>query len=76
MVYDLVVLDPNEDDMKKCSTKLLDGVLALLGNLCFVLLLNYLFIVVSLRIWARSASVMTKKTTIFWNYIFFFRKKN
>lgn len=32
MVYDLVVLDPNEDDMKKCSTKLLDGVLALLGN--------------------------------------------
>lgn len=32
MVYDLVVLDPNEDDMKKCSTKLLDGVLALLGK--------------------------------------------
>ncbi|XP_037907722.1 neurobeachin-like protein 1 isoform X2 [Hermetia illucens] len=33
MVYDLVVLDPNEDDSKKCSTKLLDGVLALLDAL-------------------------------------------
>lgn len=31
MVYDLVVLDPNEDEIKKCSPKLLDGVLALLG---------------------------------------------
>lgn len=33
MVYDLVVLDPNEDDSKKCSTKLLDGVLALMDAL-------------------------------------------
>lgn len=33
MVYDLVVLDPNEDDSKKCSTKLLDGVLAILDAL-------------------------------------------
>lgn len=32
MVYDLVVLDPNEDEIKKCSPKLLDGVLALLGT--------------------------------------------
>lgn len=32
MVYDLVVLDPNEDEFKKCSTKLLDGVLAVLGK--------------------------------------------
>lgn len=31
MVFDLVVLDPNEDDSKKCSVKLLDGVVALLG---------------------------------------------
>lgn len=31
MVYDLVVLDPNEDELKKCSAKLLDGVLALMG---------------------------------------------
>lgn len=33
MVYDLVVLDPNEDEIKKCSPKLLDGVIALLDNL-------------------------------------------
>ncbi|XP_055695703.1 neurobeachin-like protein 1 [Lutzomyia longipalpis] len=33
MVYDLVVLDQNKDDLKKCSTKLLDGVLALLDGL-------------------------------------------
>lgn len=33
MVYDLVVLDPTEDEMKKCSTKLLDGVLSLLDTL-------------------------------------------
>lgn len=33
MVYDLVVLDPNEDEIKKCSSKLLDGVIALLDNL-------------------------------------------
>lgn len=32
MIYDLVVLDPNEDDAKKCSPKLLDGVLALMGT--------------------------------------------
>lgn len=32
MIYDLVVLDPNEDEQKKCSTKLLDGVLALMGE--------------------------------------------
>lgn len=32
MVYDLVVLDPNEDELKKCSAKLLDGVLALMGE--------------------------------------------
>lgn len=32
MVYDLVVLDPNEDELKKCSAKLLDGVLALMGK--------------------------------------------
>lgn len=31
LVYDLVVLDPNEDEFKKCSTKLLNGVLVLLG---------------------------------------------
>lgn len=31
MIYDLVVLDPNEDDVKKCSSKLMDGVLALMG---------------------------------------------
>uniref|UniRef100_A0A6B2EDM8 Putative lysosomal trafficking regulator lyst n=1 Tax=Phlebotomus kandelakii TaxID=1109342 RepID=A0A6B2EDM8_9DIPT len=33
MVYDLVVLDQNKDDLKKCSAKLLDGVLALLDAL-------------------------------------------
>lgn len=32
MIYDLVVLDPNEDELKKCSPKLLDGVLALMGE--------------------------------------------
>lgn len=32
LVYDLVVLDPNEDEFKKCSTKLLNGVLVLLGK--------------------------------------------
>lgn len=31
MIYDLVYLDPNEDEVKKCSPKLLDGVLALMG---------------------------------------------
>lgn len=31
MIYDLVVLDPNEDEVKKCSPKLMDGVLALMG---------------------------------------------
>ncbi|KAM7358806.1 neurobeachin-like protein 1 isoform 2-T3 [Cochliomyia hominivorax] len=33
MIYDLVVLGSNEDESKKCSTKLLDGVLALLDAL-------------------------------------------
>lgn len=33
MIYDLVYLDPNEDDDKKCSPKLLDGVLALMGRI-------------------------------------------
>lgn len=33
MIYDLVVLDPNEDETKKCSSKLFDGVLALMGKL-------------------------------------------
>uniref|UniRef100_A0A182N771 DUF4704 domain-containing protein n=1 Tax=Anopheles dirus TaxID=7168 RepID=A0A182N771_9DIPT len=33
LAYDLVVLDPNEDDTKKCSVKLLDGVLSLLDIL-------------------------------------------
>lgn len=33
LIYDLVVLDPNKDETKKCSAKLLDGVIALLGNL-------------------------------------------
>lgn len=33
LVYDLVVLDPNEDEFKKCSTKLLNGVLVLLDAL-------------------------------------------
>ncbi|XP_044313954.1 neurobeachin-like protein 1 isoform X2 [Drosophila rhopaloa] len=33
MVYELVVLGSNEDESKKCSTKLLDGVLALLDAL-------------------------------------------
>ncbi|KAJ9577826.1 hypothetical protein L9F63_025313, partial [Diploptera punctata] len=32
-IYDLVVLDPNEDTSKKASTKLLDGVLGLLDTL-------------------------------------------
>lgn len=32
LVYDLVVLDPHEEDVKKCSPKLLDGVLALMGK--------------------------------------------
>ncbi|XP_069696226.1 neurobeachin-like protein 1 isoform X2 [Periplaneta americana] len=32
-IYDLVVLDPNEDTSKKASTKLLDGVLGLLDAL-------------------------------------------
>lgn len=55
MVYDLVVLDPNEDELKKCSAKLLDGVLALMGkrewkctmnrmvliDFCLFFLLNY-----------------------------------
>lgn len=35
MIYDLVVLDPNEDEQKKCSPKLLDGVLALMGEIYF-----------------------------------------
>ncbi|XP_068150111.1 LOW QUALITY PROTEIN: neurobeachin-like protein 1 [Drosophila tropicalis] len=33
MVYELIVLGSNEDESKKCSTKLLDGVLALLDAL-------------------------------------------
>lgn len=33
MIYDLVVLDPNEDEMKKCSTRLMDGVLAIMDAL-------------------------------------------
>ncbi|XP_058062662.1 neurobeachin-like protein 1 isoform X2 [Anopheles bellator] len=33
LAYDLVVLDPNEDSSKKCSVKLLDGVLSLLDIL-------------------------------------------
>ncbi|KAL5292423.1 NBEAL1 family protein [Megaselia abdita] len=33
MIYDLVVLGSNEDDSKKCSTKLLDGVLSLIDAL-------------------------------------------
>lgn len=33
LTYDLVVLYPNEDDTKKCSTKLLDGVLSVLDSL-------------------------------------------
>jgi hypothetical protein len=33
MVYDLVVLDTNEDDSKKCSLKLLDGVSTLMDAL-------------------------------------------
>lgn len=32
LIYDLVVLDPNKDETKKCSSKLLDGVLGLLGK--------------------------------------------
>lgn len=40
MIYDLVVLDPNEDDVKKCSPKLMDGVLALMGTLGITQLLN------------------------------------
>lgn len=36
MIYDLVVLDPNEDDVKKCSPKLMDGVLALMGKIASV----------------------------------------
>lgn len=38
MIYDLVVLDPNEDDVKKCSPKLMDGVLALMGGRSFLLM--------------------------------------
>lgn len=33
LTYDLVVLYPNEDDSKKCSIKLLDGVLSVLDSL-------------------------------------------
>lgn len=33
LTYDLVVLYPNEDDSKKCSTKLLDGVLSVIDSL-------------------------------------------
>lgn len=33
LTYDLVVLYPNEDDSKKCSMKLLDGVLSVLDSL-------------------------------------------
>lgn len=33
MIYDLVVLGSHEDDSKKCSTKLLDGVLSLIDAL-------------------------------------------
>lgn len=33
MVYDLAVLDQNEDDSKKCSVKLLDGVLSIVDSL-------------------------------------------
>lgn len=33
MIYDLVVLDPNEDETKKCSTRLMDGVLAIMDAL-------------------------------------------
>lgn len=33
MIYDLVVLDKNDDDMKKCSSKLMDGVIPLLDSL-------------------------------------------
>lgn len=31
MIYDLVFLDPNEDEEKKCSTKLLEGILGIMG---------------------------------------------
>lgn len=33
MIYDLVVLDKNDDNMKKCSSKLMDGVIPLLDSL-------------------------------------------
>lgn len=33
LTYDLVVLYPNEDDSKKCSPKLLDGVLSVIDSL-------------------------------------------
>ncbi|XP_063708929.1 neurobeachin-like protein 1 [Culicoides brevitarsis] len=33
LAYDLVVLYPNEDDSKKCSTKLLDGIISILDSL-------------------------------------------
>lgn len=33
MIYDLVVLDKNDDNMKKCSAKLMDGVIPLLDSL-------------------------------------------
>lgn len=36
MIYDLIVIDPNEDELKKCSPKLLDGVLALMGMWIFL----------------------------------------
>lgn len=43
MIYDLVFLDPNEDEEKKCSPKLLDGVLALMGKTFRLLLLVKFF---------------------------------
>lgn len=32
MIYDLVYLDPNEDEEKKCSIKLLEGILGIMGT--------------------------------------------
>lgn len=49
MIYDLVVLDPNENDAKKCSPKLMDGVLAIMGKNPIEIYAESLALTISIR---------------------------
>lgn len=61
-MYDLVVLDPNEDEHKKCSVKLLDGVLILLGkqnngenDMVFEFIFNFFYNTDALMVFQQTA---------------------